>query len=768
MNRTIRALRADPLRAGCLLAATAAAVAGAGCIVAYGARGPAGGPTAATLSADAAIGVLATAVLVTDALHSRAPEIAVAVVRGMSAVRTWRWLSGESLVVAATGTIAGLLVSVLAWRLLDAAGRGAPERPGLALLAGVGAGGCCLLTALGCCVRAPAVIRSGAAARRTPVLLAAAEAATVVGAAWLLYQAASAGPGRHAMLASFAPAAAALAALVASGRVSRVVGRVGMLAWSHTRDLSRFLAARRLGRATALAVSLASVTGASAIGLYAGIAQHAESRWRDQVANVRTGGVTAFDSDLPASATFLATRAADPDGRWLMAIVASAPDSDPGEYRGYADLTRWPRVVGGPWDTATGTDTRAVRTGFGDDSWQPVTIPRGTVRIAVDNHLRRPGDERAFLNLSLLQRDGDLETVPVPVAGRGSSVLRAHVHACAEACTLRKITIGTGADAPLDVHGSIVLRSITTDGPGNGWTPGGERRWAPDLATASHGGSLDVRTTAEGLRLRPAATGLKEPVGVVPSRAHLERRVLVAGDTDVGHRVLGLDSSAAPASVVARYPMLPLLGTHGYLGDLPDVLLDSFDAPVGSRVRVLARDDTPHDVLRALDREGVPVGEPRSAGEVAAELGRSDDSRAVLSWSVLAVVAAVAGLAVAVHSESTARPRTRHDSASLRVAHVPPPDVIRTVGYEVALVSIAAAVPSAVLGLATWWCVRRVAVPGDPAPFEPRVDVSVPWLPAVLAVVVTFGLSAGCVLALRRGDTARGRPEILRTTGTPR
>lgn len=757
MRRTVRAVRASPARAVCLGIVCAASVAGSACVSAFAAGGDSRATTVVALAGIVLTVCLASAAIIVIGLRGQSDDLMLATVRGMSRGRMWRWLVAEPLLVVFISAIAGLVLGGVAVSLLVAAGRDRPDDLATVAASAAGCGFVSALTIAACCRFAAhaAPLRRGS----TPVWLVAAEFLALVGAGWLLVHTAAAGHGEDPVLVACAPPAAALAVIVVSRWLVRGLGVVGMLATARTRSVERYLAMRQVRRTTVLATTFACVAGAVVMTVFGLSVRQAETQWRTDMATIATGGVTSYESDLSAAPTLLATRAADPDGRWLMAIEASATDVDADSYRGFADLTRWDRVLGSAWP---GNDAGIGDT-FATDAWDAITVRSGPVRVRVDNRLDWPRDEQPYLNLSLLRTDGEIVSAGLALHSDGD-VINGNISGCDDGCVVRNLTFGTEAGAPATLGGRIVLQSMSVDGEPvtTGWK-GDASPWNPDLRTiAAQGEPLRVRTTAAGLELRLDTHGLSEPVGLTPTSENRVRHVVAAGDTQIADRVLGLGSMTAPSDVAARARILPVIGDHGYLGNLPDVMLDSYEEAPGSRVRVLARDDTPAPVLSALSEHGVPTSDPTTAADVASRLADSDEGRAALAWNGLAAVVAVAAAAVAAYAYSAARPRTRIDAAGLRSAHVPASVSKAAARYEVGIVAVATTAAGFVVGLVTWWCTRDALVLAAPTRFDPTVDVSTRTALAGSVAAFALVLGAGSALLLRRRDLVAARPETLR------
>src|SRR6476469_7385895 len=90
---------------------------------------------------------------------------------------------------------------------------------------------------------------------------------------------------------------------------------------------------------TRLVIAAAVVTAVTAS------ATTAVQAWQDEATRLSLGGPRQFSVDDGALAAYNASRAADPDGRWLMAMVG-VPDGSEPYRRVFADTSRWDAVVG--------------------------------------------------------------------------------------------------------------------------------------------------------------------------------------------------------------------------------------------------------------------------------------------------------------------------------------------------------------------------------------------------------------------------------------
>ncbi|MEJ7690217.1 MAG: hypothetical protein WKF76_07165 [Nocardioidaceae bacterium] len=148
-------------------------------------------------------------------------------------------------------------------------------------------------------------------------------------------------------------AAGQLAAWLLAFSSARAVGPTGR---SRRRGLGRFLAVRRLARRRDSAGGGRLVVAAAVVAVVTVTAAGAVTAWQEETVRLRLGGPQRMDVDGGALAAYTLSKQADPDGRWLMAVVA-APDRSEAYRRTFADMDRWERVIG---DFFTGTGAAGV------------------------------------------------------------------------------------------------------------------------------------------------------------------------------------------------------------------------------------------------------------------------------------------------------------------------------------------------------------------------------------------------------------------------
>ena len=431
------------------------------------------------------------------------------------------------------------------------------------------------------------------------------------------------GSGRLTGASLLAPALVLLAvALLAARAAGPVIGWLGARALRRGR-LRTALGALRLARRPGAPRLLALLVVAVAQLCLAAAATDVAARARDQRADVELGATRVL-TVRPISRTALlhAVRAADPDGRYAMA-VATVPrlnSSDPPLLA--VDSTRLARVA--VWGPEYGVPApSAVAAALRPPAPAPIVLTTRsvgveltaapTVRLRLFVHLA-PLDGSPTLLVDL----GDL------VAGRHRYVTT--VAGCRDGCRLSALELAKPSGGAFDVR--IVLHAMYQDDPatpapvdfvhsGHWRTPAPEEgATAPVLQPGPDGLTVDIHDGGSGM-----------DASVMPVDAAYPLPVVSAG-RPVPSPVGGLDGRAQPVTAAGTVAVLPRVGTSGGLVDLeyadrdttaygealsPQVWL-SADAPAGLTDRLRAAGltivDSQSDVdrVRYLSQQGPGTG----------------------------------------------------------------------------------------------------------------------------------------------------------------
>ncbi|WP_340538661.1 hypothetical protein [Nocardioides sp. GXZ039] len=698
------------------LAATVAVLTGA-VLVAVAAAGPEGRVTGAV-----ALVLLGLVVVPSSALElarRQRAEVTLARVRGASVLVLARVALGRPLAAVVLGTAAGMGAgtAVVSWRsdawALTGSGAGSP------LTWSAVAAAVSLALSLGTCAwaaREPlsvALVRPHwrPGGRGVGALDAVTVAALVVAALLVLYRSRSDDGG---VLVLAGPALLGIAA----GQVL-VVGlrRLAPVAVGTDRPTAALLALRRVfggdhgGRTRA--VVAAGIVLVAAIS--AAVAVH---DWADRSARIDAGAPVRLPIDDDALSVLEITRELDPEGRWLMAGAVTASRAEAEQRTVWLDLERYERVAG---DFLSGT-------GFGlsTGSIDRLRDAAGVALVSGTEVTATRADATKPVTLTLTYRDDDdvtaTATIDLAAGARGGS-------AKVLGCTTRCVVVSLGADAPTEV---TELRL-------------GEH----DLAAEQWGGAVPLDPDTPSV---PSAGAAAEPV-------------LTAGRPEwpeTGPAVAGIGGGSRSAEVIGRPEALPLVAAAGSLADLPVALAAAPASVPDVDVLVLAREDTPDEILTALAEAGAepPVRFAASDAEVVLGPARAGERRTLV---VVAVGAALLGALALLAGRRRRALEARRESAALRLIGLPPALERRARvlelgvrgGVVLLVVALVGAVAAAALGAA-----GLVPTGPDLPSFGGAVVVPVVLLGAAAAAIA-------CVLgdvAPRLGASIHSEPAALLST----
>ncbi|WP_300402029.1 hypothetical protein [Nocardioides sp.] len=528
------------------------------------------------------------------------------------------------------------------------------------------------------------------------------------------------------------PSAASSAVVLAGAGVGGLT--VGQLAVWGLRGLSRTSAGRRttaglLGvrRATSTehAPRLRLAVAAAIVGTAAWSGAAAADAWGHESEALRVGAaISLYLPETSALQTWQLTQELDPEGRWLMA-AAVKDDRDESELRvAYLDVERYERVAGPVLDATTGSLAGVVE----DLRDAPGVEVFTGARLTASAHHRpaRGGGERArtpSLRLSVEYLDGSGVVQKVELRLRPDEpdqpdALSGEI--ALPQCEVGCVLLGLTATGRSRASGRLTLDTLVvddTDVSGDGWvSPDGPADEPPSRTLA-----LDRRS--------------------VPAAARTDQPVLTAGDpswTDGPARVVGIGGGDRPITRLGSRAALPLVLGAGLVGDLPVALAGSRGSVSGVRSVVLARGDTPPDLLTALVDRGAdePVridpGSSRALGpSAAADLHLR---------TLVAVGSGLLALAALLGGARGRRGAARRDAASLRVIGIVAGVRRRARLVEALLLGTTVLAATSVGGWLTMAAVthRVRLVPTGPArlPEPDAVDATSAVVAAALAAVV--------------------------------
>ncbi|MEJ7628173.1 MAG: FtsX-like permease family protein [Nocardioidaceae bacterium] len=717
------------------------------------------------------LGFVALAAQSVESLRRREHELALARLHGRRGLHLLGFAVAEPCLVVIGGAVGGALAGRLVTHLVIGAWLPAGTPDSLSrqewLAAGIVTVGMLLLVVASGwrILRAPLLVQLTGARRPRPsttvglffqVLL-------VVGAVVSIYQAHEASKDRVDWVTLMSPAIAGLAAgqvviwlVVASLAVVVPRRQSAQLGW--------FITLRRLSRR---ADSLAMVRTIVAAGVLFGVAASASTSaqaWREQRSRLQVGAPVSYPVPSGALAAYAASRLADPRGSWLAAVASYTTDESPAGRRVFVDAERWGTVVGdffADTDVAplTGALTRLPTP-------QEARYVTGDVLTATMTSASLPQATYVTISLEYVDDVGDLVIAALPLQPRhaapappGRSRFSATVSGCRLACVVTRIDIAGRTRSPLHLLDvSFAGRHLLAP------TSGIQLEQTPFQIRSSRvarGLSVNLRRGFGGFGVDGALATFPSTVvqtGIATPGVVYDRR---AGHPSVG----GVDGAARPIHVTVTLPALPFVGTRGTLLDLGSVLVGAGGSSYDTDARILARADTPTEVIEALRSTHV-LGLPTTYRST---LARLDDTPRAQGTRLYVLVAGFAALIALVSIASAAAQQTsqrRQEAAGLRSAGVRSGQIAGAYRREAAALAVVTFVSTSVAG----WAACRVLLPALPLVsgwlFAPPLDAT-PNLSVIAVTALASGATAGLVTYLAFRSTARSSPpRLLREVGS--
>ena len=498
--------------------------------------------------------------------------------------------------------------------------------------------------------------------------------------------------------------------------------------------LPAYLLTRRVRREGASTDVLRVVIAVGVVVAVAAAGARAGSDWRDDAARLVNGGPVAYElGDDSALSAYSSALDADPEGRWLMPVVA-VTDERPDHRRLLVAADRWDRVVG---EFYAGTGAAAIGPALGPlTDVQRVRLARGdAARITTS------GTAPARLHVDYLDDRSYPRHVTFPLNRAGTA--RATLSGCHLGCSVRDVTVVGRIPSPVLVSrlvvGGVDLVHDASPRTGRGFAVTRDERGLTFSVT---------RTTTDPLV--SLADPRPVPVLTTPGVQLPDART-----------VDGADGTARRVDVVGQTPVLPVLGTRGVLLDLGQDLAGAVGTVPAAQAWVVARADTPQAVLDRLTH-GRELGAPVPYLHERDRLADTAAARTSYLQDWVAVLAALIGLLHVCGEALGQRTRRRTEAAALRVAGVRPRDVRRATAVEAGFLGLVAAVGTA---LAAGLLTPLLLGPIDLAQGwtdGPSPDLSTPWA-LVLGVALAAGVACAVVLLGVLGRAVRSAvPAVLR------
>ncbi|HEY8472310.1 MAG TPA: FtsX-like permease family protein [Natronosporangium sp.] len=455
-----------------------------------------------------------------------------------------------------------------------------------------------------------------------------------------------------------APAAVMLAVAVVAARavrpISTLAGRWALRRGWLGPSLAALALARRPG-ATRLVIVLALVLGLLGFAL---TSAEVAAAGRAAEARRALGAVRVLDvEDVERGRLLQAVRAADPSGRYAMAVViASGRSEDPPvvavDATRLAEVALWPAQTGAGCEPdqprCRGTDPAAVAEALRPPAPEPVVVRNG--ELVAELGLSELTPERTvILSLLLSPPAGIPQVVSFGPVGSDQSTYRAEVTGCPDGCRLTGVAIASNQLPPDEGIGEapsridVRLRGLSQAGAPvgpTGWLAD-QRRWRqPERGRIGEFAQVAVGEAGVSFAQNGVEVGVSYPALAVDVPYPLP--VAVAGDLPDGELVTSIDHQLIRVAPQVRLAGVPGAGAHGVLMDLEYADRLATDPGIASQPQVWLAPDAPPQVIDALHAQGLVVSDDRTLADVQAA-GEGSGAALALRYFLLA-----AGLAVLV------------------------------------------------------------------------------------------------------------------------
>lgn len=764
---SIRALRSRGLQSAALFVIGTLGVAGGVVAVGYSRLASVSIGSAVALLV---VGMVAVAAQSSASVQARQQEIALAQLRGSRGLRLLVFAVAEPIAVlvaaAVTGTLLGRLLAQQAVARWVTPGPGfemsATEWTAVAVAFAVSVA--VVVAVSWRSTYEPLNTKLGGLNRPRPATWASLFVSLLIllAAAVSVYQSRQTGPGRADWVGLLSPALVGLAGGQLAIWGVALLARMATAPTASRARLGWFLTVRRLTRRGDSVAVLRVAVAAIVIAGVAANAWVASASWRYDMARMQTAGPVRVSVPAGGLQAYAASREADPQGRWLMAMSASF-DPSGGSYRDvFVDTPRWDRVVGSFFaDSAVGQVTSPLGALAPDTSSaavvKPVQAREFSVTLTAESvdHAwpRREINTNSDLDygfvplqftLNYVDDSGDSQLVDVPKnaekAERPSPVAPGLVGysvplpGCTRACAVVSVDV-----RGLTGFGRLRVTELSVGdqpllGAASGLTPVGDKRTVQ--AVSSDGGlDLELRDpfSTHPLLVWPHET---DPAALVTPGLRLEK----AGRQPLAY---GIDGRPQQVQIAGEVPALPLLGRGGLLLDLGTALRGAGgQIPADTISVVVARADTPASVLAKLRATGA-TGKSRTVAQALDRIERTGTAKGTRLYLLIALFALLIAAVRVVAATVEQRRERRTEAAALRVAGVGVGEIARGYRGEAQALGLSVAVAS---GVAVWVGCRALlaALPlVDPGEFGLVFDVT----PDV-GVVTGLSAAAGLFVAL--------------------
>ncbi len=721
-------------------------------------------------------------VLVAAAADVRRQEVALAKLRGFSAVKVVRFAVAEPVMVLLLTVPVGIALAVLLERTVSRTWLGGtpfavtPQAVASAVVVTAAALAAAFVAVLGV-VREPLASSLASVNRQRGTSrwgLLAQGALVMLSVAAVVQMVTSDAEQSSSFVELLAPLFVAMGASVLAMVLIGVVAR-GWLRNTVSRGrLSSFLASRRLVRRHDLVQLVLPLLLATAMASFAASAWKVADDWRVSKAAATVGATKVYYVDTAPSRLQWVTQQVDPDGRYLAAAVPPAPRTVGGGRVGLVDASRFAAVAA--WDDQWGgggvqrvQDQLTPPDGPGPIEFSGTRVEVDVTDISLKGELNFPLEVWVrYLTAS----SGEEHVVPLGTLRRhGDVTLDGFVSECEEGCSLEQLFIAGSSSSVTDAAGRLTIGSIRANGdtPGD-WRTDDPDAWRPARPFGDSGlAPVDIEAGPDGLALR--LTG--EPAVIrltttdIPAAPPLVATATTELDPDEdepdavsGASVLGVRT---PMVLAGTAEALPFVGSDGGLSDLTSALREYGDQATDvSITELLVADGTPSSLLDQVEKLGVPLTDSRTESE---ELGLLRSDAFSLGWRVFLLVGVLTLLLafLGVLALAVVQLRWRsYEVAALRVVGVRRRDLRRAIVTEYVALLGMAVIGGGLAAVGSLLMVLPSLDIGTIGEFDPPVDFGLRWLvlAGVLGVVLVVVLAIAFWISRR--TVKQGTPSTLR------
>jgi hypothetical protein len=469
---------------------------------------------------------------------------------------------------------------------------------------------------------------------------------------------------------------------------------------------------------------------------------------RGQRAQVMVGAPTVLAAERTGINQLLhATRKADPQGKWAMAVqlVDQVNDGDPPVYA--VDSARLAAVA--TWRPEYGMSAGAVADLLRPPPAEPMLLNGEAFAIDIDRPIPSPeafdiaiASEPVPLTLRFESLKTAEPVSPVVIVVPGRHTYTGQALGCADGCRFEGFEFEPNAQAG---RLPVVVLGLTAGAGGPAIVPAvaldDANRWTAttNSSVRSSGGGLSLSGSGFQFGSTRVAAFLRDLPVALP---------VVSTQAEVG-MLLPAQSTYAQTKVVGRVKMLPKVAGQGSFVDLEAFQRTAATGGQSETAEVWLGAAAPADAIDRLRAAGLPVSPLATIAQTQADLEGSGPALALqfhVAAAGLGIVLALGGLGLVAAVD---RRRRAEDLRALRVQGLPRRFVRRAAlwGYLSLVVGAAAA---GLLAGGVAWLATGSAVPVFTdtlaqlrPPAWPALDVIlIPWAAAAVAMVVAATVAA--------------------------